>query len=106
MALLHVFPQDHTVVAHELTAAPSTLEWWQQNNHLLGVGFAHSPEEATERAIAMADRGDFARRNVTTWFHRGLRKFRFFRRSNRDPEDHYMPRGRELTAEEFRFIST
>jgi hypothetical protein len=101
MALVTVVPTGGDKAENVLTGEDAQLVWWQKDNHLLGVGFAHGQEEAAERALAMADRGDFPRRGLTTWFDRAWRKFRFFTRSRRDPDNHYKPVGREVTAEDF-----
>jgi len=107
MALLTVPPRaESSIVPHELTGETAQLVWWQMDCHLLGVGFAHSQEEAAERALAMADRNNFARRGITVWFDRAWRQFRFFERSRRDPDLRYMPTGREIPASEFVTLAT
>jgi hypothetical protein len=106
LALVTVPPSGHDVVENVLTREPAQLEWWQKNNHLLGVGFAYEQAEAADRALAMAGRGDFARRDVTVWFDRAWRKFRFFYRAWRDEDDHYKPTGREVRADDFALLTT
>jgi hypothetical protein len=100
LAVLTVPPTGHDVVEHALTRKLAQLEWWQKDNRLLGVGISHGQEEAAERALAMADRGEFARRGLTVWFDRAWRKFRFFERSPREGS-HYRPTGREPSADDF-----
>jgi hypothetical protein len=100
MALLVVMPTDSDITSHHLTGEIAQLEWWQLNNHLLGFAIADSAAEAGERAVAAADRGNLARLDLTVWFERGTRRFRFFRRSWRG--DGYMPTGREATADRLR----
>lgn len=102
MALLMVFPREHTITENLLTRAPAELAWWQRDNHLLGFGLAGSVSEAGEQAIACADRGNLARRNLTVWFDRAWRKFRFFVRSKRG--ERYKPVGHEPTAAELRAL--
>jgi hypothetical protein len=102
MALLVVMPTDSDITTHQLTGEIAQLEWWQLNNHLLGIAIADSAAEAGEQAIAAADRGNLARLDLTVWFERGARKFRFFRRSPRG--ERYMPTGREATADRMRAL--
>jgi hypothetical protein len=102
LALLVVMPTDSDITTHQLTGELAQLEWWQLNNHLLGVAIADSAAEAAEQAVAAADRGNLASLDLTVWFERGARKFRFFRRSPRG--ERYKPTGREATADRLRAL--
>lgn len=101
VALLVVLPPSlpSPLVAHELTGRPAELVWWQQDCRLLGFGFATSMAAAGEQALAAGDRGELARRDVTVWFDRGSRTFRFFRRDGgQRSEINHRPLGREIRA--------
>ena len=96
LALLVITSTESDRAEKRFSRESATLEWWQIDNHLLGMALAATPSEAAEQALASACRGKIAGLDLTVWFDRGLRKFRFFRRSVRD-NDTYRPTGRELT---------
>jgi hypothetical protein len=107
MAFLIVFPpgeQYHDgITENALTGETAQLEWWQKDHRLLGFGLAATASEAAEQAMACADRGMVERLGLEVWFDRGPRRYRFFKRSRRNPET-YCPTGGELTAEQFRVL--
>lgn len=98
VAMLVVLSTESRKARNHLTGDDAKLEWWQIDNHLLGFGFAPSESEAAEQALACADRGTLARQNITVWYDRLWRKYRFFRRSTRNGET-YCPTGRVFQAQ-------
>jgi hypothetical protein len=86
-------------MVHELSGEPAQLEWFQKDNLLVGFGFARTLVEATHQAMASAARGKLERRDLTVWWDRVARRFRFFDRGpgRLDASGHYRPRGRKLS---------
>lgn len=100
-ALVVVLPQAlaSPITTHELTGETAELVWWQRDCRVIGFGFARSAAEAGEQAMAAADRGELARRDVTVWFDRASRRFRFFRRDGGERSSAlHRPLGREIRA--------
>ena len=100
-ALVVVLPQalPNPITRHELTGETAELVWWQRDCRVIGFGVAVSAAAAAEQAMAAADRGELARRDVTVWFDRATRKFRFFRRDGgQRSEALHRPLGREIRA--------
>ena len=107
MAFLVVFPPAEQfrdgITENQLSGEPAQLEWWQKDHRLLGFGLAAGAAQAVDQAISCANRGTVERLGLEVWFDRGPRRFRFFRRSRRNPET-YRPTGTELPADEFRVL--
>jgi hypothetical protein len=95
-AFVIVLKEEAEIVQHLLKDELAQLEWWQSDHVLVGFGSGAEAQDAVDRAMACARRGQLERCQVTLWKDRMAGKFFAFVRSPRGRN--YQPTGPLIPA--------